>query len=971
MYSNSKIAKAVRFAMLVGASTAISLPAFAAEEAETVERISVTGSKIKRIGAVSPTPVTVISRVELQDAGISNVNDFLAEMPSADVGLSPENSNNYIYANGLNTTDLRGLGDNRTLVLVNGRRFIPGQAGGNAVDLNNIATSFIERIEISTGGASAVYGADAVAGVVNIITRKSFDGIEIDIATTRPNEGGGEQEFASLTFGKEEKDSGFIVNIDYAEQEQMAMMDKAWYRNNPVQSRANPDDATGDDGIPAMIQHNNAEHYGLYDESSEFFLGGDHWTFDENGNMRLFNNNDARQEVGGLPGSSRSWYYEGPYGDGIEYGADEFFRTPLKRFTVNVAGHQDLNDDHQLTWDVTYSDSKAHGQSTPIFLRSSQLVIQRDNAFIKDDLAAAWDAENERRANLDEPLDPITSIGMRRLSDDFGPRKYIQERATARASIGLDGIINDDWSYSAYFQHGTMRQDTSWKGEVILDNLISAIDAVEYNGEIVCADRNDEGEVVGALADCAPVNFLGKNEVSPEAQGYISTVATAERGHDQTSWGLTVDGEVFELPAGPVQAAFSYDWRKERAFETPGTGIRTGIIFGNSGDSYKGEVKVKEYSAEVVVPVLADQYLADELTLEFAYRYMDYSSTGTDSAYKLGLTWQINDDFRIRAAKAQSVRAPNIEELYSPAGTQFATRAEACAADNIEKATDYKANLIKNCAAAGIPEGWTPTDEWYNAGSLEGDLGGNPELQNEVSDDITIGFVYSPSYLENFDITVDYWKFEIEDAIRFYDYENSMDNCYQSESLDNVFCDKFTRDPVTHEVNGYYETSLNAAVEKISGVDIESRYKLDTSFGTFDFKLVATYLENREINQTGNAVDNKTYTGETARPRWRARFTTAYQYNEDLRVALIGNYRHSVVDDRNDWTIEDSNYNDIPSYTTFDLTMNYNVIDDVEVRLGMQNLADRTPPRNPHVYDDGTYYDVIGRRITAGVNVKF
>ncbi|WDE01089.1 TonB-dependent receptor plug domain-containing protein [Thalassomonas actiniarum] len=958
MYSNSKIAKAVRLAMIVGASTAISLPAFSAEE-EAVERISVTGSKIKRIGAVSPTPVTVISRVELQDAGISNVNDFLAEMPSSDVGLSPENSNNFIYANGLNTTDLRGLGSGRTLVLVNGRRFVPGQAGESAVDLNNIATSFVERIEITTGGASAVYGADAVAGVVNIVTRKSFDGFEVDIATTRPNEGGGEQDFASITFGKEEKDSGYIFNFDYAEQEQMAMLDKAWYRNNPSESRPNPDDTSGDDGIPGMIQHNQGEHYGLYDESSEFFLGGNHWTFDENGNLRPFNNNDARQEAGGIEGSSRPWYYTGPYGDGIEYGADEFFRTPLKRYTVNLAGHQAINDDHELTWDMTYSNSKAHGQSTPIFLRTGELVIQRDNAYIKDDLAAAMDEAG------------VDSISMRRLSDDFGPRKYVQERYTARASVGLDGIINDEWSYSAYFQHGTMNQDTSWKGEIFTENLQNAIDAVEFEGQIVCADRNDDGEVIGAIEGCAPVNFLGKNEVSPEANAYISTVATAERGHDQTSYGITVTGDVYELPAGTLQTAFSYDWRKERAFETPGSGIRSGIIFGNSGDSYKGEVTVKEYSAEIIVPLLAEQYLAEEVTLEMAYRYMDYSSTGTDSAYKLGLNWQINDDFRLRATKAQSVRAPTINDLYSPAGTQYAgQRKEVCAADYIEK-SDYKEQLTRNCAAAGIPADWTPSDEWYNGGSLEGEIGGNPELQNEVSDDITIGLIYSPSYIENFDITVDYWKFEIEDAINFYEYEDSMANCYQGDSLDNPFCDKFTRDPETLEVTGFYETSLNAAVEKLSGVDIESTYKLDTTFGTFDFRLVATYLENHEKNQTGLATDNFTYTGEMEKPRWRARLTTAYQYDDNLRVALIGNYRHGTVYDRNFWSEEVNNYNDIPSYTTFDVTVNYNVIDDVEVRLGMQNIADRTPPNNPYAFDEGAYFDVIGRRITAGVNVKF
>jgi len=962
MYNNSKVAKAIRLAMIVGAgaATTISAPSFAAEESnieETVERIQVTGSKIKRIGALTPTPVVVITNADMVDAGVSNVNDFLSQMPAAEVGLSPENSNNFIYANGLNTTDLRGLGSDRTLVLVNGRRFIPGTAGGSAVDLNNIATSFIERIEISTGGASAVYGADAVAGVVNIITKKSFDGIEFDAATTRPNEGGGEQNFASLTFGKEFDGGGFIVNLDFADQEQMARGDKSWFMD-AVETMDNPADTSNDDGIPAKITHYDAEHYGLYDESSEFFLGGKHLTFDENSNLREMNLGDGRLPAGGLPGSPQPWNYTGKFGDGIAYAQDEFFRTPLKRHTVNIAAHQALSEDHELSFDMTYSQSKAHGQSTPIFLRSSQLKIQRENPYIKSDLAQLMDAEG------------ATSISMRRLSDDFGPRKYSQERATVRASIGLDGQITDEWSYSAYFQHGQMTQDTSWQGEVLMDNLMNAIDAVELDGKIVCADRNTDGDVIGAVDGCAPVNFLGKNAISADAMDYISTVATAERGHKQTSLGLSVNGDLFELPAGFVQTAMSFDWRKERAYETPGTGIRKGLIFGNSGASYEGEVDVSEYSVELAIPLVSDVFLMKNLTAELAYRYMDYSSTGGDSAYKLGLTWEVNDELRFRFAQSQSVRAPNIEELYSPAGTQYASREEACSEVNIAGATTYKDNLIKNCAADGIPVGWSPSADWVDGGSLEGNLGGNSGLKNEISEDMVIGFIYSPEFLDGFDITVDYWTFDIDNAIRFYDYEDSMTNCYQSTSLNNPFCDKFTRDPVTHEVVDYLETSLNAAKETLSGVDIESVYGLDTSFGQFDFKLVATYTAENSINQTGLPTDLFEYAGEEDRPRWKGRFNASYKIN-DFRAVFITNYRHAVVEDRNNWTPEVSNYNDIHSYTTFDIFTYYQALEQVELRLGMQNIADNTPPRNPHTFTDGGYYDVIGRRVTAGVNVKF
>ncbi|WP_022945051.1 TonB-dependent receptor domain-containing protein [Pseudoalteromonas ruthenica] len=960
MIKTSKLAVAVHSAILfggvVGAQTA--LAAEQQSEQQEVERIQVTGSKIKRIGATAPTPVVVIGRTELEDAGVSNVNDFLAELPSASVGLSPENSNNFIYANGLNTTDLRGLGSDRTLVLVNGRRFLPGQAGGNSVDLNNIATSFIERIEISTGGASAVYGADAVAGVVNIITRKSFDGIEIDLATTEPLEGGGSQKFGSLTFGREFDGGGFIFNYDYTDQEQMARLDKDWYVD-AVGSTPNPNDTSGDDGIPARIPIYDQEHYGLYDESSEFFLGGQQWTFDENLNLRPFDNGDGPLPGSGLPGAGTNWYYTGPFGDGIQYGVDEFFRTPLERHTFNLAGHQEIVDGHDLSFDVTYSESEAFGQGTPIFLRGDELVIRRDNAFIKDDLASLMDENG------------VEQINMRRLSDDFGPRKYSQDRSTFRVSVGLDGYINDNWTYSTYFQHGEMTQDTSWYGEVFTENLFNALDAVEYEGQVVCADRNEDGEVIGALQGCAPINFLGKPQHSAEALEYISTVAKAERGHEQSSFGATVTGDLMELPAGYVSSAFTYEWRRESAYETPGTGIRKGLIFGNSGLPYEGSLTVDEYAAEFLVPLVYDRYLMQEVNLEAAYRYMDYSSTGTDYAYKLGFTWQVNDDIRVRFAKARSVRAPNIGELYSSSGTQYAQeRAEPCAADAIAKEDQYKEQVTRNCAAAGIPEGWVPSDDWRDGGSLEGKLGGNPNLDNEVSNDITVGFVYTPSFLEGFDITVDYWDFEIENAIAFFGYEDSIRNCYRSESLNNPFCDAFTRDPDTYEVVDFYETSLNASVEKLSGVDIESVYDFDTRIGGFKMKLIATYLNNYELNPTGNAEDNRTRTGEQHKPRWEARFTTEYQVG-DLRTVFAANYTHATVEERPAWSIEDNNYNDIPSYTTFDINFDYTVNDHVDVRLGVQNLADRTPPRNPFAFTDGEYYDVIGRRVTAGVNVTF
>ena len=235
MTSISTTAKAVRFGLLA-AATSIACTGFsyAEDKPETFERIEVTGSKIKRIGEIAPTPVTVITGDGLIEAGVTNVADLLHKMPNTLVGLAPETTNNTVFASGLNNTDLRGLGSDRTLVLVNGRRFVAGSPSSGAVDLNNIPTAMVERIEITTGGASAVYGSDAIAGVVNIVTKTSFDGLAIDASTTRPTEDGGEEEYASLTFGSDLGKANFVTNISWSRQGQISYMDREFLREAPI-----------------------------------------------------------------------------------------------------------------------------------------------------------------------------------------------------------------------------------------------------------------------------------------------------------------------------------------------------------------------------------------------------------------------------------------------------------------------------------------------------------------------------------------------------------------------------------------------------------------------------------------------------------------------------------------------------------------------------------------------------------------
>ncbi|WP_404391148.1 TonB-dependent receptor domain-containing protein [Pseudoalteromonas phenolica] len=959
----------IQAALLAGTAAGSVAVANTDSEDTKVERIQVTGSKIKRFNLTSPTPVTVIGGVELENQGITNVNDLLEEMPQATVGLSPETTTNYIYASGLNTTDLRGLGSERTLVLVNGRRFVPGSVGDTAVDLNNIPTSMIERIEIATGGAAAVYGADAVAGVVNIITKKSMDGIEVDVSTVRPEQSGGESNYFSITGGMEADKLSFIASLNYTENESYTKLSRDFFAN-PVNSYGNPANTSGKDGIPGRVILGKPTTLAYYSEGGDFFskaapngfttdhFVNHHYTFDENGNIKAFDNGLGMVPNPGVGTDANRYFTDANnMGDGIfSDGYKSYFQTPLERVIASAYGTYQLNDEHALTFDFTYSNTDSTTESSPAFFRHT---IRRDNAFIKDDMAKLMD-DNE-----------LTSVTLRQANEHlWGDRMYNQEREVFRTSFGAEGFLSDDWGYSTYVQFGRIEQDTLWTGEVLTQNLANAIDAVEYNGQIVCAKRDAEGNVVGAIEGCTPFNTMGATSATAAQQDYIGTTATRFAKHDQVVFAFTVDGSLYELPAGFVAAAFTAEHRRESATTSPSENMEKGLIFGNSSLPMNGEIEVDELSAEISIPLLEDAFLATDLTLETAFRYMDYSVTGSDNAWKLALNWGVTDDLRVRLNRSKSVRAPNLGDLFTPNSKTFSRgRADVCRADSIESSgSKYKDNVIKNCQADGLAAGWMPSTDWLAGGSLPGYVQGNQSLENEVSNDYTIGVIYTPSFVDGLDFTVDYWSFEVDGAIEYFG-RDSVELCYESSSLDNLFCGNFKRDEKTGEIVNFYTRPINAAQITKKGMDFESAYRTDVFNGSLSLKLTATYLIEDNQNSTGREEDFRNYVGETASPRWKGRFSAVYSQDNSSYV-LTANYRHATVND-NDWTAEDNNYNDIPSYTTFDFMYKTYLMDELQLRVGVNNLLDREPPRNPFTYDEGEFFDVKGRRLSIGAKYTF
>ncbi|WP_242620352.1 TonB-dependent receptor plug domain-containing protein [Shewanella maritima] len=570
----------------------------------SIERIEVTGSKIKRIGELSPTPVTVISGADMAQMGITNVADLLNKLPSSTVGISPETSNGFVFAAGLNQTNLRGLGSDRTLVLVNGRRFVAGSNGDSAVDLNTIPTAMIQRIEVITGGASAVYGSDAIAGVVNIITRTNVDGIELDATYTQPQQSGGEETQFSLTAGGDFLDGQLtaVFNATFAQQTQLTNSGRS-FLSNPVGSIYNPDYDSSDPNSPAKVPYEGRKPLSWINEAGTFSTNSGQYTFDSNGELKLFDYGE-----GLIPGPGNNSNYCGPSCEGydpINYG---LVRTPLDRkvFTLNTS--YDINDDHTVFSEITYVDYQTNGESSPVFHSSNAMSI--DNAFLPEDA---------KDVLIQDGLD---SFNLARMDTEFGNRLYEQNRKTFRFLVGLEGALTDNWDYSIHAQRGQLDETTIWRGEIWSERYDQAKDAVWLNGEIACRSAT------ARAAGCVPLNLFGVDQASQEAIDWVGTQAGQTATTTQTSFGAVLSGALWELPAGFVSTAFSLDYRKEQSETNPDQALVDGTIFGNTSLPMSGEYDVTEIAAEVSIPILEEQFLVDSLTLDLAYRWMDYSTTG-------------------------------------------------------------------------------------------------------------------------------------------------------------------------------------------------------------------------------------------------------------------------------------------------------------------------------------------------------
>ncbi|MCG2842577.1 TonB-dependent receptor [Sandaracinobacter sp. RS1-74] len=913
-----------------------------ADEGALASDIVVTGSRVERSALASASPVTTLTDTRIMQSGVANIGDLLMQTPSVSVGEGSRNSAQ-VFLN------LRGLGTNRTLTVVDGRRRVSGSAVSSAVDLSIYPSALIERIEIVTGGASAIYGADAVTGAVNVILKRDYEGLQASGRIGLTGEGSSKDYLASVVGGGTFHDGRGSVTVALAYQriEPLRASSRKFYRDNgDIILGANPKNTGPNDGIFDQIVYTDAV-FPTYAYEGIFALGGQRYLV-EGGQLRPVRHDATPQGPLGTIAQG---------GDG--YNNRDFDHLRRQVETISSIGRlsYEVIDGVRLFADVEYANKKSISPGVGDFDLSS--VIRIDNYFVP---AAMRDLMTQNG---------VQQVTVTRSSRDQGVRRDHSTADVLTVAGGVEGEFSNGWDYNAFIQHGSFRQTTQTFGRRISARYAEAVDVIAdpVSGDPVCRSAS------ARAAGCLPVNILGETQSSPAALKYFMPVLTSSFEQTQDIAGLQLKGDVIELPAGPIKAAVGGEWRQERLQRRDDALTLSGaVLFLTGFQPIDAKFNVKEAFAEVLVPVLADRPFARSLDIEGAVRVSDYSTIGSTVAWKLGANWAIDGNVRLRGSIARSVRAPNLFELYNPGITGVTgTLQDPCSAALI----NANAQRTANCRAQGVPEGYVdPT-----IGSTRSLLtGGNPDLKEETSKSHTAGIILTPGFLPGLTWTTDWWKIRIDNAASTIDAQTAAYACYDAASLDNVYCSLFERggfDRVgngdAHSITLVRQNVINIGRLSAEGIDTQLSYIHHFGEDTrLQLLFNGTYLLKNEL--LGNLDDPRTLLiqdGEVDNPRFRGTLQANYSTGP-WSVGLVGRFISAAkADQQASKEFRDRNHANARLYT--DINAGYRFSESVSIFGGVNNLTNTNPPLLPEAVQASRsgLYDSMGRTFFLGGNISF
>lgn len=916
MFASNKLASAVRYAVLYGAAVSAVATANAiaadADGAQDVERIEVTGSRIKRTDLETASPVSVFSAQDLSDSGYVTVEDFIQDMPAingAQMGSSVNNG-----SGGYATASLRGLGDSRTLILVDGHRFVSG-------DLNLIPISFIQRVEVVRDGASTTYGSDAIAGVINFITKKDFEGVEFTAQLDQTTKHDGEMQRFALTTGASSDKGHVVLNFEYS-------------KRKPIMAR--------DRGFSACP---------IAEDQGDKYCAGSGTTpaghvVDSDGN-------------GWIQRDGEFVPYEGSR-DAYNYNQVSYLQTPQEVFSFNA------NADYELI-DSGFSTVTTYTQLSYANRQSEQLMAAEGTFW---GLTVPED-------HPDNPFGEDVSVS-RRLAETGG-RRYTQDADTYNILTGLKGMFQNGWSW-----------DVSYQYERFVDNTIEyGLGNPDRFDILVDPENCDSTE----LTECPGLwNPFPAGSLTQDMIDYATVTNSPVTTQEMRVFQANLSGDLmdFTLPAGSVNWAIGYENRTESYDEQIDGGASLGQIYNQPTEPTSGEYRVQEAYGEVEVPILADMFLANKLTVSAAARWSDYDYLdSSETTTKYGIEYMPVDGLLLRATKAEGFRAPSLTELYSSVVQNNPSYLDPCANwGDMREGTV----LRNNCESDGIRSDYVADSN--QATSAEG---GNPDLKPEKSDSFTLGVVYTPDFAPGFNIAVDYYDIEIDDAIGSAGTQNIVDACYNSPNFSSSMCDLIGGPGVFGQAplpGSQYRSSLgpiagvsnsyeNLSTFTTKGYDFDLSYTTTLGQGDLKVGLDGTYLaeynykpyEGQPLVKTaGKYAEDQNAAGRTAAfPRMRTNLHVGY--TTDLYAINWTTHFMSRTRNINPGDAQNIHADDKADHIFYhDLQASVFLGQKYTVTLGARNLFDKEPPYMTGGNDFNTLntsYDLAGRYVYARFVARF
>lgn len=951
---------------------------------DSVEQVVVTGSRFKRSSLNAPVPVTVVDAKALEDSGSVFLADLLVSTPQIAPTFSSANSTRGIGTTGIGGADLRGLGIDRTLILVNGRRHVGSFSLTPSVDLNTIPVDLIDRFDVLTGGASAVYGADAMAGVINIILKEDFDGFIARSQYNISQRGDAASWFVSATAGGNFADDrgNAVISFEYNYRERLNSSERDFAR---IESRflPNPDDTEtpdnpGPDGVPDELLFTDAG-LNILNRHGVTFLGGSQQTFNPNGSLRPFDFGSYRvggQQVGGD-------YVRLSLGDLIP---------EQERFIATALVNYDIVEKAELYAEAKFVLSRAAGAGSGQPSFDTGLSVARDNAFLPTGLGALMDVAG------------VSSTRLARFNIDLGQRAEEAERLTLRSVFGVKGDLTDNVSYDVGVTWGQTTTLTRNISNRINDRFFAATDAVvdvngDVNGrpgEIVCrADlQAAQGEtptlpgggIFAADGTCVPVSVFGDGGVSQAARDYINGDSGLRESIEQIQvMGFTTfdSSGLFELPGGPLGVVLGAEYRRDDANQRPDLADSLGQTFFNAISPTQGTIEVSEVFAEVSLPLLGGYFLLDEFTINGGGRVSNYNleQVGTVLTAQINGLYRPTEDLLFRGSFSQAIRSPNVDNAFSALSQNFANVDDPCDEDSVSDAGETR---VANCIALAEELGLTfnPGDDLNDDDSRELLSGGNPNIQEETSISWTVGGVITPRWIPNLVLAIDYYNFRIDDAIAAPGAQRIIDNCVDFESIDNEFCDLIQRNQETFEIDLIESVNINLASLKTSGIDFTMSYK----FGVHDlvnmfgqkFKELGNIILNvsgnhliRSVNfpDQNNVSERQDLAGFAGDPAWRWNVRANYIYK-----GLDFSWRTTWIDGFNRLANRqefednpDAFADDVEARAYHGLQVRYSFLSEFSVYAGIDNLLDTNPPAPfAGTGANSGFYDNLGRRFYFG-----